>query len=202
MSGGVALKGLARPAPSPSPYSVPGLPRVMRTELRQAPSFRTKITTRRCSLSQAWTKVPSLATTGRDPTATDTYEASVPLGLHFIELFNGTNARLVPARHPDGKSFSSPAPPHRALLQLAPAHHAPLQLAPSRATPACTISRHPGAQATPSSHPRAATSGCTARRPLARTSARPAPFASRPLHRALLTPQANPGSRYRCGRST
>ena len=32
--------------------------------------------------------------------------------------------------------------------------------------------------------------------------ARPAPFASRSVRRALLTPQANPGSLYRCGRST
>ena len=32
--------------------------------------------------------------------------------------------------------------------------------------------------------------------------ARPALFASRPVRRALLTPQANPGSRYRCRRST
>ena len=31
---------------------------------------------------------------------------------------------------------------------------------------------------------------------------RPAPFASRSVRRALLTPQANPGSLYRCGRST
>ena len=31
--------------------------------------------------------------------------------------------------------------------------------------------------------------------------ARPAAFASRSLRRALFTPQANPGSLYRCGRS-
>ena len=31
--------------------------------------------------------------------------------------------------------------------------------------------------------------------------ARPAPFASRSVRRALLTPQVNPGSRYRCGKS-
>ena len=31
--------------------------------------------------------------------------------------------------------------------------------------------------------------------------ARPALFAPRSLRRALLTPQANPGSLYRCGRS-
>ena len=30
--------------------------------------------------------------------------------------------------------------------------------------------------------------------------ARPAPFASRSLRRALLTPQANPGSFYRCSK--
>ena len=30
----------------------------------------------------------------------------------------------------------------------------------------------------------------------------PALFASRPVRRALLTSQANPGSRYRCSRST
>ena len=32
--------------------------------------------------------------------------------------------------------------------------------------------------------------------------ARPAPFASRSVRRALLTPQVNPGSLYRCGRSS
>ena len=32
--------------------------------------------------------------------------------------------------------------------------------------------------------------------------ARPAPFASRSVRRALLTPQVHPGSHYRCGRST
>ena len=32
-------------------------------------------------------------------------------------------------------------------------------------------------------------------------SARPAPFASRPVQRTLLTQQVNPGSLYHCGRS-
>ena len=32
--------------------------------------------------------------------------------------------------------------------------------------------------------------------------ARPAPFASRPVRRALLMSQVNPGSLYRCGGST
>ena len=35
-----------------------------------------------------------------------------------------------------------------------------------------------------------------------KSEARPAPFASRSVWRALLTPQVYPGSRYRCGRST
>ena len=36
----------------------------------------------------------------------------------------------------------------------------------------------------------------------AETKARPAPFASRSLRRALLMPQVNPGSLYRCGKRT
>ena len=37
--------------------------------------------------------------------------------------------------------------------------------------------------------------------PAESTAARAAPFASRSMRRALLTPQLDPGSRYRCGKS-
>ena len=49
------LKNMARPAPSPSPYFVPGLPHFLCSSSRDRPSFRTRITTCRCSRSQAAT---------------------------------------------------------------------------------------------------------------------------------------------------
>jgi hypothetical protein len=49
-----------------------------------------------------WKKVPSLATTSGSTDAYDTYASSVPQGLSFLELFNGSTARLIPARNPNG----------------------------------------------------------------------------------------------------
>jgi hypothetical protein len=53
-------------------------------------------------LKPSWTKVASLATTSGSTDAYDTYAASVPKGLSFLELFNGSTARLIPARNPNG----------------------------------------------------------------------------------------------------
>lgn len=54
-------------------------------------------------LTPSWTKESSNASAGYD-----IYSASVPQGLSFLELFNGTNARLVPARNPNGNSEQAP----------------------------------------------------------------------------------------------
>jgi len=54
-------------------------------------------------LTPTWSKVSSNATAG-----IDIYAASVPQGMSFLELFNGSNARLVPARNPNGNAELAP----------------------------------------------------------------------------------------------
>lgn len=54
-----------------------------------------------------WTAVPSVATTAPTQNVT-TYVATVPKGLSFLELFNDSTARLIPARHPNGNSELAP----------------------------------------------------------------------------------------------
>jgi hypothetical protein len=70
-------------------------------------------------LTPKWTKIPG--TTGLAETSgsngkappppkapVDTYVSSVPQGLSFMELFNASTARLIPARNPDGNSELAP----------------------------------------------------------------------------------------------
>lgn len=58
-------------------------------------------------LTPTWSKTASVAYNvvggpPSPPAAYDTYVAAVPAGLNFMELFNASNARLVPARNPNG----------------------------------------------------------------------------------------------------
>ena len=53
-------------------------------------------------LAPQWKKVAPMAGSAANPAVVDTYAASVPTGLRFMELFNATTARLVPARSPNG----------------------------------------------------------------------------------------------------
>jgi hypothetical protein len=70
-------------------------------------------------ITPKWTKIPG--TTGLAESSgsngqpqlppkapVDTYVSSVPQGLSFLELFNASTARLIPARNPDGNSELAP----------------------------------------------------------------------------------------------
>eukprot|EP00912_Choanoflagellata_sp_UC4_P000019 UC4_evm2s13 len=60
-------------------------------------------------LQPKWTKILSVNSRRPSlPLQTDTYVASIPAGLNFIELFNASNARLVPAREPNGNAELAP----------------------------------------------------------------------------------------------
>jgi hypothetical protein len=56
----------------------------------------------------AWKKVPPVAANADPEVAVDTYSVPVPKGLSFLELFNASTARLIPARNPDGNSELAP----------------------------------------------------------------------------------------------
>ena len=70
-------------------------------------------------ITPKWTKIPgttglaeSSGSNGQAPpppkAPVDTYVTSVPQGLTFLELFNASTARLIPARNPDGNSELAP----------------------------------------------------------------------------------------------
>jgi hypothetical protein len=73
-------------------------------------------------LTPSWTKVSS-------NTTYDIYSASVPQGLSFLELFNGSNARLVPARNPNGNSELAPEQyvGLRCAIATSPPAHRPIR---------------------------------------------------------------------------